>query len=155
MVTAAQILAEKKFVMNKFDQQGFNAKVAEFFQNHEVKDTLLLVPKRFVEMEAIGDPTLMSEEELEAYNAEKEKLETQKKAGWIDMTDLSIWEKKVDNPYDPFTFTDYIMANNKGLIRPMIYIDEPYIKNAAYLLSVVAGFICKKQRGGKWLVSLI
>ena len=155
MITAAQILAEKKFVVNKFDQQGFNAKVAEFFQEHEVKDTLLLVPKRFVEMSVVGDPDTMNDEQLAEYNRKLDELEGQKKAGWIDMTDLTVWEKRVDDPYDPFTFTDYIIANNKGLIRPMVYIDEPFIKNAAYMLSVMAGFICKKQRGGKFLVSLI
>ncbi len=155
MITAAQILAEKKFVVNKFDQQGFNAKVAEFFQTHEVKDTLLLVPKRFVEMDVLGDTDMMDEAQLTEYERKQEELEEQKKAGWIDMTDLAIWERKVDDPYDPFTFTDYIIANNKGLIRPMVYIDESFIKNAAYMLSVMAGFVCKKQRGGKFVVSLI
>lgn len=155
MITAAQILAEKNFVMNKFDQAGFNAKVAEFFLGHEVKDTIVLVPKRFVEMEVAGDPELMNEEELAAYNAKKEELEAQKKAGWIDRTDISIWQKMVDDPQCPFTFYDYIAAKNSGNIRPMICVDEPYIKNAAYMLSALAGFICKKQRGGRWLVSLI
>ncbi len=155
LITAAEILAEKNFVVNKFDQQGFNAKVAEFFQTHEVKDTLLLVPKRFVEMDVTGDPEMMDEAQLAEYERKQEELEEQKKAGWIDMTDLTVWERKVDNPYDPFTFTDYIIANNKGLIRPMVYVDEPFIKNAAYMLSTMAGFICKKQRGGKFVVSLI
>ena len=155
MITAAQILAEKNFVMNKFDQAGFNAKVAEFFLEHEVKDTLLLVPKRFVEMEVAGDPELMNEEELADYNARKEELEAQKKAGWIDKTDISIWQKRVDDPDDSFTFFDYVIAKNRGLIHPMICVDEPYIKNAAFMLSTLAGFVCKKQRGGRWLVSLI
>lgn len=155
MITAAQILAEKKYVVNKFDQQGFNAKIAEFFQQHDVKDTILLVPKRFVEMDVVCDEKYMSEEEKAEFEQRKLEVEEEKKRGWIDMTDLSTWERKVEDPYDPFTFADYIMASNKGLIRPMIYVDEPFVKNASYILAVIAGFIVKKQRGGKYLVSLI
>lgn len=155
MITAAQILAEKRFVVNKFDQAGFNAKVAEFFQGHEVKDTLLLVPKRFVEMEAVGDTSCMDDEQKDAFSKEQEKIDAQKRAGWIDMTDPSIWEEKVNDPYDPLTFDGFIIAKAKGLVRPMIYVDEPFIKNATFMLSTLAGFVCKKQRGGKWVVSLI
>lgn len=155
MISAAQILAEKKYVVNKFDQQGFNAKVAEFFQEHEVKDTLLLVPKRFVEMDVVGDTEYMTGEDRATYERKKAELEEDKKKGWMDMTDLTIWERKVEDPYDPVTFSDYIIASNKGLIRPMLYVDEPFIKNASYMLAVMAGFVVKKQRGGKYLVSLI
>lgn len=155
MITAAQILAEKKYVVNKFDQQGFNAKIAEFFQQHDVKDTILLVPKRFVEMDVVGDERYMTEEEKKEFEQRKLDVEEEKKRGWIDMTDLSVWERKVEDPYDPFTFSDYIIASNKGLIRPMLYVDEPFVKNASYMLAVMAGFIVKKQRGGKYLVSLI
>lgn len=155
MITAAQILAEKKFVVNKFDQPGFNYKIAEFFQSHEVKDTILLVPKRFVEMEVVGYTECMTDEEKESYKKKVGELEENKRKGWIDMTDLSIWEKKVEDPYDPFDFTDYTIAANKGLIRPMIYVDEPFIVNAQFMLATMAGFVVKKQRGKKYLISLI
>lgn len=154
MKRADQLLREMGYNLPTFDSGGFCELVSKFFT--EKKDpgaTILLVPERFVAMQPAGDIESLTSEELVEYKKKQEELEESKRKGWIDLTDVTIWEKKVDDPYDPFTFTDYIIANNKGLLRPMIYIDEPYIKNAAQVLTMF-GFVCKKQRG-KILVSLI
>lgn len=142
------------YELPKFDSGGFCELVSKFFKKKkDPSATILLVPKRFVEMQPVGDTGAMTDEELAGYKKKQEELDENKKKGWIDLTDTSVWDARVDNPYDPFTFTDYIMANNKGLIRPMIYVDEPYIKNAAQVLNLY-GFVCKRQRG-KILISLI
>ena len=153
-ISASDILKRKGVEPGEMDMSGFNEVVENFFMTHEVKDTIVLVPKRFVEMEVGGDPELMNEEELADYNARKEELKSQKKAGWIDRTDISIWQKRVDDPDDSFTLFDYVIAKNRGLIRPMICVDEPFIGNAAAYLRDFCGFIVKKQRGGRWIVSL-
>lgn len=131
IISASKILEAKGYSQPKFDQQGFNALIARFFESHDVKDTILLAPKRFVEMD---NPP---------------------QGGYEDYTDISIWERKCNDPNDPFNFTDYIIARNKCLIRPMVYVDEPFIKNAAFTLSAMCGFVVKKQRAGKFLVSLV
>lgn len=155
MITATNILKEKNFVISKFDQKGFSDKVAEFFLGHEVKDTLLLVPRRFVEMEAPEVSEDMTEDEKAFVRQKQEQTDEDKRRGWIDMTDISVWSKRVEDPYDTFSFSDYLIASKKGLIRPMFYVDEPFIKNAQFMLSAMQGFIVKKQRGGKYLISLI
>ena len=154
-VTAEMILAMKKYKTPKFNQNGFNARISEFFIDHNLEDTILVVPKRFIEMKVAGDPETMPDEEKAIYEEKKAKLEEDKQRGWIDMTDTSVWEKKVDDPYDPFTFTDYIVANNKGLIRPMIYVDEGWLPGVLNIMSTCTHFKYKKQRGGKYLISLI
>lgn len=136
IISASKILEAKGYKQPKFDQQGFNALVASFFEAHEIKDTLLLVPQRFVAWKE-------ADVSQEGYT------------GYIDYTDVCIWEKKAEDPDDPFDFLDMIVARNKGLIRPIIYVDEPYIKNAAYMLSVMCGFTVKKLSKGKYEVSLI
>lgn len=137
IISASKILEAKGYRQPKFDQQGFNALVAQFFEQHDVKDTILLHPKRFVEWtETAGIPT-------EEYT------------GYRDYTDTGIWERKSEDPAVPFDFLDYINARNKGLIRPIIFVDEPFCKNAAYMLAVMCGFTVKKQAKGKFLVSLV
>lgn len=131
ILKASKILESKGFQQPKFDTVGFTSLVGKYFTEHEVKDTLLLVPKRFINM---TEPP---------------------KGGFEDYTDVSIWERRCEDPNDPFSFTDYIIARNKCLIRPMVYVDEPFIKNAAFTLSAMCGFVVKKQRAGKFLVSLV
>lgn len=136
IISASKILEAKGYKQPKFDQQGFNNLVASFFETHEIKDTIQLVPKRFVEW-AEADTT------PDGYT------------GYVDYTDTEIWERKIDDPDDPFDFCDYLVAKNKGLLRPIIYVDEPFCKNTAYMLAVMCGFVVKKQSKGRFEVSLI
>ena len=44
------ILKDKGYVENKFDDMGFYKLIIEWFRNHDLKDKLLLRPKRFLEL---------------------------------------------------------------------------------------------------------
>lgn len=170
MKTAKQILQEMGYNLPTFDSNGFCERVVSYFR--EKKDpsaTILLSSKRFVEMEAekmeddISEDAINDlgfdniEEYKEAYFQKCKKIEMDKEKGWIDVTDEEMWEKMVEDPFEPFDFTNYLVAKNRGLMRPMFYIDEPYIKNAAQVLTLY-GFICKKRQRNKkteFIVSLI
>lgn len=67
LVQASDLLREKGYVEEKFDTNGFLQCVANWFREHEVKDKLLIRPKRFIEMD---NPP---------------------KGGWKDMTDIEEW----------------------------------------------------------------
>lgn len=67
IVTAQDLLKEKGYIEEKFDTNGFLQCVANWFREHEVKDKLLIRPKRFIEMD---NPP---------------------KGGWKDMTDVEEW----------------------------------------------------------------
>lgn len=67
LVQAATLLKEKGYVEEKFDQQGFTQCVYSFFKEHDLKDKLLIRPKRFIEMD---NPP---------------------KGGWKDMTNVDEW----------------------------------------------------------------
>lgn len=67
LVQASDLLREKGYVEEKFDTNGFLQFVANWFREHEVKDKLLIRPKRFIEMD---NPP---------------------KGGWKDMTDVEEW----------------------------------------------------------------
>jgi hypothetical protein len=67
MLTAQDLLKEKGYVEEKFDTNGFLQCVANWFREHEVKDKLLIRPKRFIEMD---NPP---------------------KGGWKDMTNIEEW----------------------------------------------------------------
>lgn len=98
LVQASTLLREKGYVEEKFDQQGFTECVYNWFRGHNVKDRLLIRPKRFVEME---NPP---------------------KGGWKDMTDVEAWMETlpweeqflaVRNGQDrPFLFVDKPFIKN-------------------------------------------
>lgn len=67
LVQAATLLREKGYVEEKFDQEGFTECVYNWFKDHDLKDKLLIRPKRFIEMD---NPP---------------------KGGWKDMTDVNEW----------------------------------------------------------------
>lgn len=111
MKTRDQILKEIGFDMPKFNTNDFMEVVSTFFR--ERKDpsaTILLVPKRFVDMD---QPPVNS--------------------SFIDYLDETIWEKRCNDPDDPFDFISYQYMRTKGLVRPTILVDEPFIKNAVQL----------------------
>ncbi len=135
MKTRDQILKEIGFDMPKFNTNDFMEVVSTFFR--ERKDpsaTILLVPKRFVDME---HPPVNS--------------------SFIDYLDETIWEKRCNDPDDPFDFISYQYMRKKGLVRPTILVDEPFIKNAVQLLKMY-GFVSNSRQRNKhkeYIISLI
>lgn len=152
---AASILAAKGYKASKFDQEGFDKIIGDFFLSHEIKSVITLIPKRFIDMEPKRLTENPTEEDIRYHEKEVADITLARQRCWIDMLDTSIWEKRVNDPYDSFEYTDYVIAANKGLIKPIIYVDEPFIKNAAYLLSLINEYVVKKDKKGKFLVSLI
>ena len=61
------ILKDKGYVENEFDDKGFYKLIIEWFRKHDLKDKLLIRPKRFIEMS--NPPS----------------------CGYIDMTDTDKW----------------------------------------------------------------
>nr|DAU36144.1 MAG TPA: hypothetical protein [Caudoviricetes sp.] len=132
VIFADSILKSKGIKKKQFDTGVFNEVVKNFFMEHEAKETILLTPKRFVEMENPPE------------------------GDFIDMLDTSIWEKKVDDPEDPFDFIDYNMMLQKGLIRPMLIVNEPFIGNASAYLRICGLNVKSRTRKKKkeYIVSL-
>ena len=124
LVQASTLLREKGYVEEKFDQEGFTECVYNWFKTHDLKDKLLIRPKRFVEMD---NPP---------------------KGGWKDMTDVEEWLK--DLPWE-----NRLCIISKGQAVPFIWVDEPFIKNAAYMLDVMNGFKVKKGKKGVYEVTLV
>lgn len=67
LVQASMLLKEKGYVEEKFDQQGFTECIYNWFKEHDLKDKLIIRPKRFIEMD---NPP---------------------KGGWVDMTNVEEW----------------------------------------------------------------
>lgn len=133
IISATDILKEKGVEQRKMNMNAFNEVVANFFMTHEVKETILLIPKRFIEM--------------------KEPPEED----FIDCLDTSVWEKRVEDKNDPFDFIDYKLMEQKGLIRPILYVNEPFIGTAAGLLRSLSGFTVKsrtRKKQKEYIVSL-
>lgn len=124
LVQASELLREKGYVEEKFDQEGFTECVYNWFKTHDLKDKLLIRPKRFIEMD---NPP---------------------KGGWKDMTDVEEWLK--DLPWE-----NRLCIISKGQATPFIWVDEPFIKNAAYMLDVMNGFKVKKGKKGVYEVTLV
>ena len=133
VIFADNILKQKGIKKKEFDTASFNEVIQKFFMEHDVSETILLHPKRFVEMENQPD------------------------GDFIDMLDTSLWEKKVDDPDDPFDFLQYNLMLQKGLLRPMLIINEPFIGNAAAYLRDICGFTVKgrtRKKKKEYIVSL-
>lgn len=130
---ASDIMAKKGIEQKKLKTGELNKIVADFFMNHEAKDTILLTPKRFIEME---NPP-------EGY--------------FIDYLDVSIWEKKCDDPNDPFDFISYQYMKKNGMLRPILVVDEPIIREAALYLRDICNFAVKsrtRKKKKEYIVSL-
>ena len=83
MLKASDIMKRKGIVQKQMDMNKFNEIIENFFMAHEPKDTILLTPKRFIEMDNPPE------------------------GDFIDYLDVSVWEKKCDDQDDPFDFIDY------------------------------------------------
>ena len=97
------LLKDKGYVENKFDDKGFYKLIIEWFRKHDLKDKLLIRPKRFIEMS--NPPS----------------------CGYIDMTDTDKWvaelpwEKVITmsqkGEIKPFIFVDTpFIGNARGVL---------------------------------------
>lgn len=127
--TAKQILEEKNYVQKKFDTIGFNDLVAKYFSENDVSATLRVVPLRFVELDDAPD------------------------CGFIDRTSPDYWDRAFHE--GKIEYSELLSAIKKGLTTPSVAVDEPFCKNAVYMLSVMGGYIVKKKRGGRYVLSLL
>ena len=133
MISAADIMKKKGIEQREMDMNAFNTVVENFFLTHEAKDTILLIPKRFIEMENPPE------------------------GDFIDYLDDTIWARKTDDPDDPFDFINYKMMEKNGMIRPILFVNEPFIGNAAGFLRDLCGFVVKsrtRKKRKEYIVSL-
>lgn len=133
IVNVNEILKAKGLKPKVFNLNIFSSVVSDFFLTHEPKETILLLPKRFLDMENPPE------------------------GDFIEMLDVSIWQKKSEDPNDPFDFFDYqFMVKNK-MIRPIIFVNEPFLTEAALSLRNICGYsVTSRTRKKKkeYIVSL-
>ena len=133
MLKASDIMKRKGIVQKQMDMNKFNEVIENFFMEHEPKDTVLLTPKRFIEMDNPPE------------------------GDFIDYLDVSVWEKKCDDPYDPFDFIDYQCMKKNGMLRPILVVNEPIIREAAVWLRDYCHFDVKsrtRKKKKEYIVSL-
>ena len=133
MISAADIMKKMGIEQREMDMGKFNEVVEHFFLTHEAKSTILIVPKRFIEMDNPPE------------------------GDFIDYLDETIWERKAVDPDDPFDFINYKMMEKKGMIRPILFVNEPFAGNAAGWLRDFCGFTVKSRTRNKrkeYIVSL-
>lgn len=133
MISATDIMKKKGIRQKDMDMNAFNEVVENFFLTHEAKATILLMSKRFIEMKNPPD------------------------ADFLDCLDVSIWEKKSEDPNDEFSFFDYQMMVRERIMRPILIVNEPFIGNAAGWLRDFCGFVVKSRTRNKkkeYIVSL-
>ena len=133
IVNVNEILKAKGLKPKVFNLNIFSSVVSDFFLTHEPKETILLLPKRFLDMENPPE------------------------GDFIEMLDVSIWQKKSEDPNDPFDFFDYqFMVRNK-MMRPIIFVNEPFLTEAALSLRNICGYsVTSRTRKKKkeYIVSL-
>lgn len=133
MISATDIMKKKGIRQKDMDMNAFNEVVENFFLTHEAKATILLMSKRFIEMKNPPD------------------------TDFLDCLDVSIWEKKSEDPNDEFSFFDYQMMVRERIMRPILIVNEPFIGNAAGWLRDFCGFVVKSRTRNKkkeYIVSL-
>lgn len=133
IVNVNEILKAKGLKPKVFNLNIFSSVVSDFFLTHEPKETILLLPKRFLDMENPPE------------------------GDFIEMLDVSIWKKKSEDPNDPFDFIDYqFMVRNK-MMRPIIFVNEPFLTEAALSLRNICGYSVTgrtRKKKKEYIVSL-
>lgn len=133
IVNVNEILKAKGLKPKVFNLNIFSSVVSDFFLTHEPNETILLLPKRFLDMENPPE------------------------GDFIEMLDVSIWKKKSEDPNDPFDFFDYqFMVKNK-MIRPIIFVNEPFLTEAALSLRNICGYSVTgrtRKKKKEYIVSL-
>lgn len=133
IVNVNEILKAKGLKPKVFNLNIFSSVVSDFFLTHEPKETILLLPKRFLDMENPPE------------------------GDFIEMLDVNIWKKKSEDPNDPFDFIDYqFMVRNK-MMRPIIFVNEPFLTEAALSLRNICGYSVTgrtRKKKKEYIVSL-
>lgn len=133
IVNVNEILKAKGLKPKVFNLNIFSSVVSDFFLTHEPKETILLLPKRFLDMDNPPE------------------------GDFIDYLDVSVWEKKCEDPDDPFDFIDYqFMVRNK-MMRPIIFVNEPFLTEAALSLRNICGYSVTgrtRKKKKEYIVSL-
>ena len=133
IVNVNEILKAKSLKPKVFNLNIFCSVVSDFFMTHEPKETILLLPKRFLDMDNPPE------------------------GDFIEMLDVSIWKKKSEDPDDPFDFIDYqFMVRNK-MMRPIIFVNEPFLTEAALSLRNICGYSVTgrtRKKKKEYIVSL-
>lgn len=133
IVNVNEILKAKGLKPKVFNLNIFCSVVSDFFMKHEPKETILLLPKKFLDMDNPPE------------------------GDFIEMLDVSIWKKKSEDPDDPFDFIDYqFMVRNK-MMRPIIFVNEPFLTEAALSLRNICGYSVTgrtRKKKKEYIVSL-
>lgn len=116
IVNVNEILKAKGLKPKVFNLNIFSSVVSDFFMTHEPKETILLLPKRFLDMDNPPE------------------------GDFIEMLDVSIWKKKSEDPDDPFDFIDYQFMVRNNMMRPIIFVNEPFLTEAALSLRNICGY---------------
>ncbi len=146
LVSAQDILAEKGYVLPKFDTDGFNNAVIEYFRANGPEAELIIRSRRFVENPKKYPP-----------------------CGWLDFTTwdenlevlVKIWYQQELVAYEYFdTPRSHYIDDYKRVVErdPCIYVDEPFCKNAVHMLAIMQGFVVKSRRRKgirEYIVSLL
>lgn len=130
LISAKDILAEKGYVMPKFDTDGFNNAVVEFFRTHGPEVRLQITPVRF-----IGSDWLP-------------------KRGWLALFNEDDWKNIIVDPTNSFDQWEYQNVIRIVGSSPLIFVDEPFAKNAVAMLQIMGGFVAKKSKK-KYYISLL
>ena len=133
IVNVNEILKAKGLKPKVFNLNIFSSVVSDFFLTHEPKETILLLPKRFLDMENPPE------------------------GDFIEMLDVSIWQKKSEDPNDPFDFFDYQFMVKNNMIRPIIFVNEPFLTEAALSLRNICGYSVTgrtRKKKKEYIVSL-
>ncbi len=133
IINAKKILEKKGIIQKQFDTSTFATVVEEFFMNHDESAQILLTPKRFVEM--MNPP----------------------EGDFIDFLDIKKWEAIAEDPEESFNWCDLLTMQKKGLLVPMLMINEPFIGNASAYLRDFCGFTVKsrmRNRKKEYVVTL-
>lgn len=147
LVSAKDILAEKGYVQHKFDTEGFNNAVVEYFRAREPEAKLTIHPLRFVEykncLPQCGWLSIMQEKD-ELFDIFYPDKKNKKAPVWSSVYPLRNWAIKFDSVL-PYTCK-------------FIVVDEPFCKNAVNMLAIMQGFVVKSRRKNgekEYIVSLI
>lgn len=144
VISASAILKQKGVKQRNFDTNTFNAVVAKYFTDNEANATLMLYPMRFVGIEGALPENIFDIRSFAVWKKLQEKQGEQ--VDFVEMFDTEEWEGIFDDPQNVnLDFCQFITMRNNGLVRPTIFVNEPFIGNAAAYLRTICGFAVKAK----------
>lgn len=134
VIFADNILKRKGIEKKSFNTGELNDLVEKFFMENPPEAKILLRSMRFVEM---TDPP--------------------KDSDIINWLDTDIFQKRIEDPNDPFDYSCFLTLRNYDMLMPTLVINEPFFGNAAAYLRTICGFTVKsriRNRHKQYIVSL-